>query len=421
MRLKRKQQSKSWRGELMVIQIDHDQSISKRLREISESSTIAIGEKANAMKAKGIDIISFAMGEPDFDTPEYIKEAAIKSMRSGFTKYTTVSGITELKKAIREKFERDNNLLYSDSEIIVSCGAKHALYNLSQVLFEDGDEVIVLAPYWVTYPDQIKLAGGKPVIIDTSKNEGFNLSQDELKRSITSRTKALILNSPCNPTGKVFNEGELERIADVCLANNLYIISDEIYEKISYERIKPISIASLGNEVKERTIVVNGVSKTYAMTGWRIGYAAGPQKIISTMNKIQGQITSNPNSIAQMAAAAAISGPQESVTLMREEFQKRRNYIVNELNSIKGMSCSLPGGAFYAFADVSKLFGMRYQNKIIENSIEFCSFLLDGARVAAVPGKAFGADHFIRLSFATGMKNIEIGIGRIKEALNQIR
>jgi aspartate aminotransferase len=405
----------------MVIQIDHDQRISKKLKQISESSTIAIGEKANAMKAKGIDIISFAMGEPDFDTPEYIKEAAIKSMRSGFTKYTTVSGITELKRAIREKFERDNNLLYSDSEIIVSCGAKQALYNLSQVLFEEGDEAIVLAPYWVTYPDQIKLAGGKPVIIDTSKNEGFNLSQDDLKRCITSRTKALILNSPCNPTGKVFNKGELETIAEICLANNLYIVSDEIYEKISYEGINPVSIASLGNEVKERTIVVNGVSKTYAMTGWRIGYAAGPQKIINTMNKIQGQITSNPNSIAQMAAAAAISGPQESVTLMRGEFQKRRNYIVSELNSIERMSCSLPGGAFYAFPDVSELFGMRYQNKIIGNSIEFCSFLLDEARVAAVPGKAFGSDHFIRLSFATSMKNIEIGIGRIKEALNQIK
>jgi aspartate aminotransferase len=405
----------------MVLQIDHDQSISKRLKEISESSTIAIGEKANAMKAKGIDIISFAMGEPDFDTPEYIKEAAIKSMRSGFTKYTTVSGITELKRAIREKFERDNNLLYSDLEIIVSCGAKQALYNLSQVLFEEGDEVIVLAPYWVTYPDQIKLAGGKPVIIDTSKNEDFSLSQDELKRCITPRTKALILNSPCNPTGKVFNRGELEGIADICLANNLYIISDEIYEKISYEGINPISIASLGNEVKERTIVVNGVSKTYAMTGWRIGYAAGPQKIMSAMNKIQGQITSNPNSIAQMAAAAAISGPQESVTLMREEFQRRRAYIVNELNSMERMSCSLPGGAFYAFPDVSKLFGVRYQDKIIGDSIEFCSFLLDEARVAAVPGKAFGSDHFIRLSFATSMKNIEIGMGRIKEALNQLR
>ncbi len=307
----------------MVIQIDHDQRISKKLNGISESFTIAISEKANSMKAKGIDIISFAFGEPDFDTPEHIKEAAIKAMRAGFTKYTTVSGITELKRAIREKFERENHLLYSDSEIIVSCGAKQALYNLSQVLLEEGDEVIVLAPYWVTYPEQIKLAGGKPVIIDTSKNEAFNLSEDELKRSITSRTKAIILNSPCNPTGKVLNKSELERIAEVCLANNLYIISDEIYEKISYEGIKPISIASLGNEIKERTIVVNGVSKTYAMTGWRIGYAAGPQKIVSMMNKIQGQVTSNPNSIAQMAAVEAINGPRESVVLMRDEFHKR--------------------------------------------------------------------------------------------------
>lgn len=404
----------------MITQIDHDQKISKKLREISESFTIAIGEKANSMKAKGIDILSFAMGEPDFDTPEHIKEAAIKSLRAGFTKYTTVSGITELKKAIREKFEKENNLVYSDSEIIVSCGAKHALYNLSQVLFEQGDEVIVLSPYWVTYPDQIRLAGGKPVIIDTSNSEGFSLSEDELKRSITSRTKALILNSPCNPTGKVFHKDELERIAEVCLANNLYIISDEIYEKISYEGMKPISIASLGAEVKERTIIVNGVSKTYAMTGWRIGYAAGPQKIINTMNKIQGQITSNPNSIAQMAAAEAIRGPQESVTRMRDEFQKRRDFIVRELNSMKNISCSLPGGAFYAFPDVSKLFGMTYQGKTIENSIEFCSFLLDEARVAAVPGKAFGSDHFIRLSFATSMKNIEIGMRRINEALRHL-
>jgi len=405
----------------MAIQIDHDQSISKKIKGISESATIAISEKTNSMKAKGIDILSFSFGEPDFDTPENIKEAAIRSMRAGFTKYTTVSGIPELKKAIREKLERENNLLYSDSEIIVSCGAKHALYNLSQVLFEEGDEVIVLAPYWVTYPDQIKLAGGKPVIVDTSKNEDFNLSQDELERSLTPRTKALILNSPCNPSGKVLNKEDLKKIAEVCLTNNLYIVSDEIYEKLSYEGINPISIASLGNEIKERTIVINGVSKAYAMTGWRIGYAAGPQKIISTMNKIQGQITSNPNSIAQMAAVEAINGPQESVILMRDEFKKRRDYIVKELSSMKNISCRLPEGAFYAFPDVSKLFGMRYQNKVIENSIDFCSFLLDEARVAVVPGKAFGSDHFIRLSFATSMKNIEIGIGRIKEAINQLR
>ena len=404
----------------MVVKMNDDQNISKKVKEIDESPTIAIGEKANSMRESGINIISFAMGEPDFDTPENIKEKAIHSIKEGFTKYTSVSGINELKKAIIEKLERDNGLGYSNSEIIVSCGAKHSLYNLSQVLFEQGDEVVIFAPYWVTYPAQVQLAGAKPVIVDTSKLDNFKLSKSNLDRHITSKTKAIILNNPCNPTGKVFSRNELEIIAEICLEKNIYIISDEIYEKLIYDGLKHLSIASLSNEIKDRTITVNGVSKAYAMTGWRIGYAAGPQKIINAMNKIQGQITSNPTSIAQMAAVEALTGPQKDVELMRNEFQKRRDYIVKELNSIKNIFCTMPGGAFYAFPNIAGLFGMRLGNKMIKDSLDFCSFLLEEAQVAVVPGKAFGTDDFVRFSFATSMQNIKNGIEKIKKAIGKL-
>lgn len=392
-----------------------------RIGRIKPSPTLAMTAKAKAMKAQGLDVIDFGVGEPDFDTPDDVKEEAIKAIRSGFTKYTAPSGIDELKDAIIEKLKKDNNLEYEKSQIIVSCGAKHSLYNIAQVLFEAGDEVIIPSPYWVSYPDQIILNDAIPVFARTEEEDQFKLKAEALEDHITKRTKAIILNSPSNPTGSAYDVKDLEEIAGVALRHKAYIISDEIYEKIVYDGFKHVSIASLGNELKKLTILVNGVSKSHSMTGWRIGYTAGPKEIISAMGNLQSQSTSNPTSIAQKAAVAALSGSGHFINMMVSEFDKRRRYIVDRLNRMKGVKCLMPKGAFYAFPNVSSYFGRDINGKKISGSLDLATYLLDEAKIAVVSGDSFGADEYIRFSYATSMENIKKGLDRMEEALGRLK
>lgn len=391
--------------------------LSKRVQAIQPSPTLAIDAKAKKLKEQGIDVISFGTGEPDFDTPKNIKDFAIDSINKGFTKYCPVAGTLDLKKAIINKFKTENNLEYTPEEIIVSCGAKHSLYNIFQAVFNEGDEVIIPAPYWVSYPDMAILAGAKPVIIKTEDKNSFKITPDAIARVVTDKTKALILNSPSNPTGGTYSCEELKEIAKVCVEYKLLIISDEIYEKLVYDNFKFCSIAEIYPEAKAQTLVVNGVSKAFAMTGWRIGYTAGPKEIISAMTKIQSQSTSNPTSISLKASTEALNGPKESLEVMRIEFEKRRNYIVERLNKIKGIHCLLPSGAFYAFPNISNLLGKKYNGKLINTDMDLADYLLEHAKVAVVPGTAFGAPGYIRFSYATSMKNIQEGLNRIEAAL----
>jgi aspartate aminotransferase len=394
--------------------------LSNRAKSLRPSPTLAINAKAKSMQAQGIHVISFGVGEPDFDTPKNIKRAAVKAIEEGFTKYTPVGGIDELKDAIIQKFKRDNHLTYKRSEILVSCGGKHSFYNLAQAIFDQGDEVIIPAPYWVSYPPMVVLAGASAVIIEMKEEDDFKITPENLKKAVTQKTKALILNSPSNPTGSAYTKKELEKISEIAISNNFFIISDEIYEKIVYDGFELISIASLDEEVKQRTIIVHGVAKTYAMTGWRIGYTAGPEEIIAAMSNIQGQSTSNPTSISQKASVEALIGSQEEVGKMVSAFAQRRNYIVNRLNEIQGVSCFKPVGAFYTFPNFSSYYGKSYQGQRITNSTNLADFFLDVARVAVVPGIEFGADPFERLSFATSMEDIREGLDRIEEALNKL-
>ncbi len=391
--------------------------LSKRVRAIKPSPTLAIDAKAKALRQQGIDIISFGTGEPDFDTPDNIKEAAVSAIKSGYTKYCPVSGSPEIKKAVIDKFKRDNGLDYEPAEIIVSCGAKHSLYNIFQTIIDDGDEVIIAAPYWVSYTDMVILAGGKPVIVNTDDKNGFKMTPGALEKAITSKTKAVILNSPSNPTGSMYGFDELKAIAAVCLKHNILIISDEIYEKLVFCGAKFLSIASVSPEAKALTIVVNGVSKAFSMTGWRIGYAAGNKDIISAMAKIQSQSTSNPASISLKAAVEALNGKQDAVEMMRAEFEKRRNYIIERLNNMEGISCLKPDGAFYVFPNVSKLMGKTFAGKRINNDMEFADYLLEKAKIAVVPGLCFGAEGYMRLSYATSVEMIEEGMNRLQEAI----
>jgi aspartate aminotransferase len=391
--------------------------LASRISTIKPSPTLAITAKANALKAEGRDVISFGAGEPDFDTPDHIKMAAVKAIDEGFTKYTPVDGICELKDAIISKLSRDNQLTYDRSEIVVSCGGKHTLYNLTQVLFEEGDEVIIPSPYWVSYLDMVLLSGARPVILKTGEAEGFKILPKQLEAAITRNTKALIMNSPSNPTGAVYTARELAALAEVIAGKEMLVISDDIYEKIIYDDRPFKNIASLSKELRNRTVVVNGVSKTYAMTGWRIGYAAGPEEIIKAVTKLQSQNTSNPASISQWAAVEALNGNQESVPEMVEEFRRRRDVIVEKLNAIPGVTCALPDGAFYVFPDVSSLFGRSYEGQTLSNSSDFAAYLLDRANVAVIPGVDFGDDNHIRLSYATSLKNIEEGLKRINSAV----
>ena len=394
--------------------------LATRVAKIKPSETLAITAKANALKAEGRDVISFGAGEPDFDTPANIKQAAIRAIEAGFTKYTPVGGTDELKDAIINKLKRDNSLVYKRSQIVVSCGAKHSLYNLAQALFETGDEVIIPAPYWVSYPDIVVLAGGKPVILNTLEKDGFKIKPEQLKSAITNNTRALIINGPSNPTGTVYSPEELKAIASVLIDENILIITDDIYEKILYTKYPFANIASVESKLKDRTIVVNGVSKAYAMTGWRIGYAAGPEEIISAVSKIQSQNTSNPTSISQKASVEALNGDQSVVSMMVGEFRKRRDVIVAALNDIPNVKCLLPEGAFYVFPNVSGVYGHSYKGKKITDSTQLIDYLLDEANVAAVPGAAFGSDDHIRISYATSLKNIEEGVKRIKNAIARL-
>jgi len=394
--------------------------LSHRANKIKPSPTLAIDAQAKAMKARGIDIVNFGVGEPDFDTPANVKEAAIKAIRDGFTKYTAVGGIDSLKGAIREKFRTDNSLDYTHEEIIVSCGAKHSLYNIAQALFSPGDEVLIPCPYWVSYPDQVLLNDAIPVFLDTDEADCFRVKPEVLESRITRKTKAIILNSPSNPTGLTYGRRDMEGIAEVLLKHDLYVISDEIYEKLTYDGFEHVSIASLDSGIKAKAIVVNGLSKSYAMTGWRIGYAAGPKDIIKAMTNIQSQSTSNPTSISQKAAVEALTGPQDSVRIMLGEFNKRRKFLVNELNSLPGVNCITPTGAFYAFPNTSQIYGKSDGDRIITSSSDLALYLLEKANVALVHGEAFGNDNYIRISYATSINEIQEGVDRIRKALTTL-
>ena len=399
---------------------------SERILQIKPSATLEINALANSLKAKGYDIIGFGAGEPDFDTPESIKKAAIRAIEAGKTKYTPTGGIDELKEAIVKKFKKDNNLEYTKANVIVNCGGKHSFYNLMQVLLNKDDEVIIPSPYWVSYPSMVMLAGGKPVIINANEDKGFKLTPGDIKKAVTNKTRAIVINSPSNPTGAAYSKEELEEIARTLKQYDILIISDDIYEALIYDNVKFHNIANMGEEIKNKTIVLNGVSKPYSMTGWRIGYMAGDESIIKKVDILQSHSTSNPTSISQWAALEALTGDQSVVHDMAKVFERRRNLIVELLNNVKGFSCKLPGGAFYAFPNISGVFQFKGWQSIIKkyngknNSSLFTSYLLEEAKVAVVPGVEFGSDNNIRLSFATSDENIRNGIGRIKEAVEKL-
>jgi len=382
--------------------------------------TLAISALAQEMKARGEDIIGFGAGEPDFPTPDNIKQAAIRAIEANDTHYTPVGGTPALKQAIVEKFKGDNNLHYEKSQIVVSCGAKQSFYNLAQVLWQAGDEVIIPAPYWVSYPDMVLLADAKPVIVATGEKAEFKLTPEQLAEAVTPNTRAVVINSPSNPTGSAYTKKELEALAECALRHKLLIISDEIYEKIVFDDFEHMSIASLGDEVKKNTVVINGVSKAYAMTGWRIGYLAAEPAIAKAVDKLQGQSTSNPTSISQAATVEALNGPQDAVARMVKEFERRRNLIIKLLKNIPGVTCYNPVGAFYSFPDFSSYYGKSHAGTVINGSLELGQYLLKEGKVALVPGVAFGADANARLSFATSEKNIENGLTRIAQALSQL-
>ncbi|CAH2213652.1 pyridoxal phosphate-dependent aminotransferase [Tepidibacter aestuarii] len=387
---------------------------------ISSSLTLAISAKAKKMQEDGIKVISFSVGEPDFNTPENIRNKAIDVIQNNNIGYTAASGMPALKNAICNKLKVDNNLVYNSKEIIVSNGAKHSLYNIFQAICNPEDEVIISTPYWVSYPELVKMAGAKPILIDCDEDNDFKYNIDDLKKNITHKTKAIILTSPSNPTGSVYTLDELKQIAELAVKNNIIVVSDEIYEKLIYDNQKHISIASLNEKIKELTIVVNGLSKCCAMTGWRIGYTASNEKIAIIMSNIQSHATSNPNTIAQYAAIEALEGDQSAIEYMRNEFDQRRKKMVELINDIPNISCNMPKGAFYVMVNISKVIGKKLGNYDINSSMDFANYLLENSHVAVVPGVAFGNDNYIRLSYATSQENIIEGLNRIKEALSNI-
>jgi len=391
--------------------------LASRVSRIAPSPTLAMTATAKAMAAQGIDVVDFSSGEPDFDTPDPVKAAAEEAIRAGFTKYTPSSGIDELRQAVIEKLEHDLGLRYEKPQILVSCGAKHSLYNLAEACFESGDEIIIPTPYWVSYADQAILNDATPVLLPTRESDGYAINVDDLRKAVTPRTKAIILNSPCNPTGATYDRQTLEGIAEIALHHDLLIISDEIYEKILYDGATHISIATLGPEVAAQTVIINGVSKAYAMTGWRIGYAAGPKNILTAMANIQSQSTSNPCSISQKAAVAALKFGEPFTEKMVVEFDRRRKVMVKRLNDIPGITCRMPLGAFYAFPNISGIWGRRGPHGPIQSPQDFADHLLKQAHVAVVPGEPFGSLEHIRLSYATGMDMIERGLDRIAAAV----
>lgn len=394
---------------------------SKKAMEIAPSITLNITAKAKELKAKGIDIVSFGAGEPDFNTPKNIINEAILAMEEGKTKYTATSGIQELKEAIVKKFKTDNNLEYKTSQIIVSTGAKQCLANTFLAILNKGDEVIVPVPYWVSYPELIKLADGIPVYVNTGKENDYKFTVEKLKEVLTDKTKGIILNSPNNPTGTVYSKNELIEIAKFAEENNLIIISDEIYEKLVYEAEKHISIASLSNYAYKNSIVINGLSKSSAMTGWRIGYAAGCEEVIKLMTSIQSHMTSNTNSITQYASVEALNGPKDELDKMIKEFDKRRKYMIDKLTSIKDISIIRPKGAFYVMVDISKYYGKKFNGEEINDSLTFSKILLENKDTAVIPGIGFGLDQYIRLSYAISIENIEKGLNRIEKFLSELK
>ena len=394
--------------------------LAQRTQGIKPSVTLAIAAKAGTLRAEGVDVVNFSAGEPDFDTPEHIKTAAVTALRKGMTKYTDVKGIEPLREAITEKYRHDHGLSYRKDEVLVSCGAKHSVYNIMQATIDPGDEVLIPAPYWVSYSDMALLAGGLSKIIQTDESTGFRITPQQLEDALTPRTRLFILNSPCNPTGATYNQDELSSIARILEKHDCLILADDIYEKIVYENFRVHNLVTLNPGLRERTIIVNGVSKTYAMTGWRIGYALGAADIIAAAAKIQSQSTSNPTSISQAAALEALRGPQDEVLMMVREFEKRRNAIVDGLNSIAGIKCLKPQGAFYVFPNVSGLFGKRAKGKKLAAPCDVADYLLDEAQVAVVPGEDFGSREHIRFSYATSLRDIEKGCERIQAAIKKL-
>lgn len=394
---------------------------SKKIHRIQPSMTLAVDAKAKKLISNGEDIISFGAGEPDFDTPDKIKQAGIAAIEKNVTHYTQVGGMVSLKQAILNKFERDNNLIYDKNQIMVSCGAKHSLFNIAQVLWEEGDEIIVPAPYWVSYPDIIRYAGAKPIIIDTLSSNGFKITPSQINSAITPNTRAIIINSPSNPTGSAYSKRELELIAECALSNKLLIVADEIYEKIVFDGFEQHSICSIGKEVQNNSILVNGVSKSYAMTGWRIGYLAANEKIVKQIEKLQGQSTSNPTSISQMASITALNDSEADVRQMVDEFQKRRDFLFNCLIKIPFVTCYKPVGSFYMFPDFSAFYGKSFKGIKVNNSTQLASFLLEEGKVVLVPGIAFGADRNLRISFAASMDTIKNGVDRIIKTLELLK
>jgi len=395
-------------------------ALADRLKTLAPSATLAVQAKAKELRARGVDVISFGAGEPDFDTPQRIKDAGVEAMRRGQTKYTEVGGVPELRAAICGKLKRDNGLAYEPADILVSVGAKHTLFNLVVALINPGDEVLVPSPYWVSYPEQVQMMGGVGVPVETTEASGFDLDPDRLRAAVTPRTKLIVVNSPNNPTGAVFSPPALEAVARLAVERDLWVVSDECYEALTFEG-RHVSIASFGPEIKKRTIVVNTCSKAYAMTGWRIGYAAGDRTLIKAMTDVQSQVTSNPSSIAQWAAVEALAGTQDEVAKMAGEFDRRRRLIVAGLNALPGVACGMPKGAFYAFANVSGLFGRTWRRRegalTLKTSLDVTSFLLEEARVAVVPGKDFGSDAHVRMSYATSDALISEGLARMGAAI----
>ncbi|MGG7147199.1 pyridoxal phosphate-dependent aminotransferase [Clostridium butyricum] len=396
-------------------------NLSKKAGNISPSITLSITAKANELKAQGVDVVSFGAGEPDFNTPQNIINAAIKAMQDGKTKYTPAGGILELKKTICKKFKEDNGLDYTTDQITISTGAKQCLANVFMAILNPGDEILIPIPYWVSYPELVKLADGVPVFVETLKENNYKYTIEDLEKAVSDKTKAVLINSPNNPTGTIYNREELIEIAEFAKKHDLLIISDEIYEKLIYDGEKHISIASLSEDAFERTVVINGVSKTYAMTGWRLGYMAASKEITKLMTSIQSHMTSNVNTIAQYAAIEALNGPIEDLNTMVKEFERRRNFMVDRLGKIDGVSIIKPSGAFYIMVNISSYFNTTFKGEEIKNSLDFSRVLLDEEKVAVIPGAGFGLDEYIRLSYATSMDIIEIGIDRIAMFINKIK
>ena len=395
---------------------------SERILNINPSMTLAIDAKAREMKARGEDVIGFGAGEPDFNTPERIKQAGIRAVENNETRYTPVGGTDLLKEAIISKLERDNGLVYEKNQILASCGAKHSFYNLAQVLWQAGDEVIIPAPYWVSFPEIVTLSGARPLIIHTGAEQDFKITAEQIENAVTPNTRAIVINSPSNPTGSAYNNDELEKLAECALRHGLLIISDEIYEQIVFDGFHHTSIASISKEVQKQCVVINGVSKSYAMTGWRIGYmASGDPEIVKQVSKLQGQSTSNPCAISQAASIEALTGPLDEIHAMVREFEKRRDIIVERLTQIPGVSCRKPTGSFYSFPDFSGVYGKKdMKGKVLKGSLDFSDYLLSAEKVAIVPGIAFGADAHARLAFAMSLEKIEEGTHRIKEAVSKL-